>query len=253
MALAMAFLAGGTVALFSLLIGGHPLQVIGYLASGWAPAFVLAALWRATRSLTLVMQLSVIAAIVIGVLFHLFVGDSNDVWRTVVEGTDEFLRQRVPPAQYEELTASPETLPNLIATALIAAAWLVAVFEFVAGGALYEKLPSASVRFGRFRNLDFGRVLAAVFLLVLVLGFVVDSVLIQHANLVLFTAFLIQGLVVMHWLYAEGLLPVIALILVYGLLLVIAEHTMIVLAVIGYTDAWFRIRHRFKKSEGSKL
>ncbi len=49
-------------------------------------------------------------------------------------------------------------------------------------------------------------------------------------------------------MHAEGMLPVAALVAVYCLLPFLQILLMALLAVLGYTDAWFDIRRRMKKA-----
>jgi hypothetical protein len=60
--------------------------------------------------------------------------------------------------------------------------------------------------------------------------------------------FWLQGLSIVHWLHAEEILPLGAVVAVYLLLPLLQVLVFTVLAVIGYMDAWFGFRHRMKKA-----
>ena len=60
--------------------------------------------------------------------------------------------------------------------------------------------------------------------------------------------FWLQGLAIVHWMHAEGLLPLAAVVAVYILLPLLQVLLITVLAVLGFTDAWFGYRRRMKKT-----
>jgi len=104
------------------------------------------------------------------------------------------------------------------------------------------------VDFGRFRDLNFGRVIALTMALVSLLAFVTDTTWLQNVAFVLFVMFMMQGLAIVHWLYGAGKLPRIAVVSLYVLLPFLQVLLVMVLALIGYTDAWFAFRRRFEKA-----
>ena len=80
------------------------------------------------------------------------------------------------------------------------------------------------------------------------LAFVVTATWLQNLAFMLFVVFWIQGLSIVHWMHAQGTLPLAALIAVYALLPFLQILLMTVLAVLGYMDAWFGFRARMKKA-----
>ena len=68
------------------------------------------------------------------------------------------------------------------------------------------------------------------------------AVWMQNIAFLMFAAFWLQGLAIVHWLNGQGLLPVFALVAVYVLLLLINVLLAVPLAVLGYIDAWFHFR-----------
>ena len=82
-----------------------------------------------------------------------------------------------------------------------------------------------------------------------VLAFAVGVVWIQNIAIVLFAVFWLQGLAIVHWLYIDGHLPLFVVIATYFLMLVLHVFLFSALAVLGYTDAWFRFRQRATKQQ----
>jgi len=126
--------------------------------------------------------------------------------------------------------------------------WMLYVIGMLLGYALYKRLPGETGEYGRFRDVNLGRVIAFFLALASVLAFLVDAAWIQNIAFVMFVMFWMQGLAIVHWLRGQGMLPLAALIAVYALLPFLQVLLMTALAVFGYTDAWFGFRRRMKKA-----
>jgi uncharacterized protein YybS (DUF2232 family) len=128
------------------------------------------------------------------------------------------------------------------------ALWVLYIAGLLLGYGLYKKLPAETADYGRFRNLNFGRVIAFTLALVSLLAFLVDVNWLSNLAFVMFVVFWIQGLAIVHWMHAEGLLPLAAVIAVYILLPLLQVLLITALAIFGYMDAWFDLRRRIKKA-----
>ncbi len=252
----LALLAGGTLALFALIIGASPLSVVAMIAIAWLPVYLLATIWQVTRSEVLVLQLSLIIAVAALLSFHLVVGDVTLFWQPIFDAVDEAYRQAGAASPFatlqEEYAATPGSLAVTMTTAVTAAVWLAAVFEFMLGGALYNKLPGERPRFGRIRDIDFGRVLATIFVAVTVVSLLSGSTLLEEVAALMFAAFLLQGFVVAHWLHLEGHAPVWVVLIAYASVLLLWQYALMAIAVVGYLDALFRARRRLVEKKGSR-
>ena len=80
------------------------------------------------------------------------------------------------------------------------------------------------------------------------LAFVVNAAWLSNIAFVMFVVFWIQGLAIVHWMHAEGTLPLAAVVSVYILLPLLQVLLITALAVLGYMDAWFDFRRRLKKA-----
>jgi hypothetical protein len=242
LALVEGAIAAAVLLTVSLLFGVSITSVTTLMLGTWVPVFLLAMLLLRARSLTLVMQISVIVAVAAMLGFYAFVSDPVAFWQPYLAAMDEFAKQNGLQLNMEMFTAEVMTVSAVLAF------WMLYVIGLLLGYALYKRLPGETGDFGRFRDMNFGRVIAIAMALASVLAMLLNIGWIQNLAFVMFVFFWIQGLAIVHWLHAEGVLPVAALVAVYILLPFLQILLMALLAVLGYTDAWFNIRRRMKKA-----
>lgn len=215
--------------------------VVGALAI-WVPALLLATLLQFTRSLTLTLQTSVLIAVLAMIAFFLLAGDVNEFWRTVLVSIVEVWREMGLTNQADLLVAEMDTIVQQMTMVAIVTSWSVHVASCVLGYKLFRALPETSDRFGRFRDLNFGRVIALLMALASIGAFLSGAVWLQNIAFVLFAVFWIQGLSIVHWLHGEGHIPIFGVIAVYVLMPFLNAILLMGLAVTGYIDAWFGFR-----------
>jgi hypothetical protein len=213
-------------------------------ATIWLLPLVLAVLLRQWRSITLVMQTMVIVAVVGILAFHAVVDDVDAFWVNLFSAQAQLLSQ----AGLQEWA----DLLNNNKAALAPQATLIVAFSIWQGNVLTLLLAYAMARslqdnkgsFGRFSDLNFGRVLAIVLAVSSVAAWFSEIVWLQNAAMLLFLSFWMQGLAVLHWLRAEGRLPVFAVIVLYALLPFLHMLVISAMAATGYADAWVGFRRR---------
>jgi len=237
-----ALIAAAVLLTVSLLLGVSIASMTVLMAGTWVPVLLLAVVLLNTRSLTLAMQVSVIVTILMMLGFYVVVQDPVAFWQPYLVRMAELARQSNLQLNTELLSAEVMTISAALAF------WMLYVFGLLLGYALYRRMPGETGAFGRFRDLNLGRVIALTLALTSVLAFLVDGAWIQNTAFVLFVMFWMQGLAIVHWMHGEGILPLAALIAVYVLLPFLQVLLMTALAVFGYTDAWFGFRRRMKKA-----
>ena len=237
-----ALIAAAVLLTVSLLLGVSIASMTVLMAGTWVPVLLLAVVLLNTRSLTLAMQVSVIVTILMMLGFYVVVPDPVAFWQPYLVRMAELARQSNLQLNTELLSAEVMTISAALAF------WMLYVFGLLLGYALYRRMPGETGAFGRFRDLNLGRVIALTLALTSVLAFLVDGAWIQNTAFVLFVMFWMQGLAIVHWMHGEGILPLAALIAVYVLLPFLQVLLMTALAVFGYTDAWFGFRRRMKKA-----
>ena len=237
-----ALIAGAAILTASLLFGTSTASVVTLIAGTWVPVLLLAVLLVSTRSLTLTVQVSVIVAISMMVGFYVVVADPAAFWQPYLELMAEVARQSGLELNEDLLNAEVMTVSATLAF------WMLYVTGLLLGYGLYKKLPAETSDYGWFRDLSFGRVIAFTMALVSLVAYVVDVTWLQNVAFVMFVTFWIQGLAVVHFMRARGLIPPGAVIAVYVLVPLLQVLMITALAIVGYMDAWFGFRRRMKKA-----
>lgn len=246
----IAGLAAVILLLAAVIVSSSPWRVLLQVASMWLPILGFAHVMRVTQSLTLTLQLTVIFVVVGAALFMVLMSDPVAFWQQVI-ATDPLLESlRAPLREWQAaLGASDLQFAGIMTTMYAVGFWFGLVIVIQAGYWLYQQVPGNSPDFGRFRDLNFGRIIALLLVGTSVAGFVSSAVWIQIVAVVLFAAFWLQGAALAHWLRATGKLPVFGVVAVYALTVVLPQYVFTAVAVIGYTDAWFDFRSRVPKQQ----
>ena len=242
MAIIEALIAASLMVVVTLVIGVPVVSIIVLALVAWAPVMLLAVLLVTTRSLTLTTQVSVILAVAGLLGFHVVVADPAAFWEPVLVKMGELARQSGLELNTELLNAELMTVSTTLAF------WILPTAAMLLGYGLYKKLPGETRSYGFFRDLSFGKVIAVALAVVSMLAFAIDSSVLQGVAAVLFVAFCVQGVALVHWMHAQAMLPVGVVISMYILLPLLQVLLVTVLAVFGYMDAWFEFRRRMKKA-----
>lgn len=237
-----ALVAAAALLTVSLIFGVSLASLVTLMAGTWVPVLLLALLLINSRSLTLTVQVSVIVALVAMTGFYVVVADPAAFWAPYLTTMAEIAQQSGLELNEELLDAKIMTVSATLAF------WMLYIVGLLLGYGLYRKLPTGTEELGRFRDLNLGRVIAFAMALVSLLALVVNGVWLQNFAFVLFAMFWLQGLAIVHWLHAEEILPLGAVVAVYVLLPLLQVLVFTALAIIGYMDAWFGFRRRMKKA-----
>lgn len=208
----------------------------------WLPAMLLGTLLAITRSLTLTLQLSVIIALLAVCGFFLVADEPTALGQSIVSGIIELYRQSGLTEQADWLASQQTLLAESMTMVALLTNWSVHAASLVLGYKLLRQLPDETDRYGRFRDLNFGRVIALIMALASVMALLVDAVWLQSIAFLLFAVFWMQGLAIVHWLRGRGHLPLFGLVAVYVLVPFLNILLLMGLAVVGYIDAWFGFR-----------
>ncbi len=243
-----AAIAAALLAVIALVSGAGLAQVPASVLTTWLPALLLGATLQLSRSLTLTLQVSVLVAALMTVGFHVVVDDIVAYWEPVTSYMLEWARQSQLHEQVQLMESQPVMTANMVTIAIVLSSWGLYVLYLLFGYLAYSRMSAKPGDFGRFRELNFGRVLALIMALISVLALVSGSAVIQNLAFVLFAMFWLQGLAVLHWMHAEGRIALLVIIVVYVLMPVLHIFLFLALAVLGYTDAWFGYRRRAAKT-----
>lgn len=242
LALIEALAAAAVLITVSLLFGVSVPSLAALMATTWVPVFLLALLLLRSRSLALTMQVSVIVAALLLLGFYVAIDDPVAFWQPYITMMEELVKQNNLQLNTDMLTAEVMTVSAVLAF------WVLYVVGLLLGYAIYQRLPRETDNFGRFRDLSFGRVIAIAVALTSALAFVINVTWLQNLAFILFVVFWMQGLAMVHWLHTQGQLPLAAVVAIYALMPFLQVLLMTVLAIVGYTDAWFDFRRRIKQA-----
>lgn len=236
--------AGALLLLVAMVAGAPVSQVVGAVASTWLPAVLFALALQVSRSLTLTLQLSALLATATVAGFYVVVNDLVVYWQPVLTSLQDWSSANQLFEQAQLIEQQPALTANMLTMAFVLASWMLYVVYLLAGYRLYAGTPGETHNYGRFCDLNFGRVMALMVAVLSLLALFIGAAWLQSTAFVLFAVFWLQGLAVVHWMYAAGYLPLIVVIIAYVLLPVLHIFLVMALAVLGYVDAWFRFRRR---------
>ncbi len=180
--------------------------------------------------------------------FFVLVSEPVSFWQQVIAA--EPVLQSLQLQEWKSAVGATESqFAGVMTTMFAIGFWFGLVIVVLLGYWLYQQLPGNSPRFGRFCDLNFGRVIALLLAVTSIVGFALDAVWIESIAFILFAVFWLQGAAMVHWLRSRGLVPTIAVSAVYVLTILVPQYVFPALAVLGYTDAWFRYRDRVTKQQ----
>jgi len=242
LALVEGCIAAAVLLTVSLIFGVSISSIVTLMTGTWVPVFLLAIMLLGSRSLTLTVQVAIIVAALALLGFYVVVVDPVAFWQPYIDTMAEIVRQNNLQLNLELLTAEVMTVSAALAF------WMLYTVGLLLGYALYKRLPGETGEYGRFCDLNLGRVIAVMMALTSLLAFAFNATWLQNLAFMMFVVFWIQGLSIVHWMHAQGTLPLAALIAVYALLPFLQVLLLTALAVLGYMDAWFGFRRRMKKA-----
>lgn len=238
-ALAMALLAG--VALAS---GGDPVPMLEVTSVMWGPVLLLAGLLQMYRSLNLVFQVAAILGVVGVSLVLVAMPDPVSVLGEVMGPVKEQFSVAGQELSEESWNSIFRVMPGVM-TGLVTLVCLAGLFV---GRVWQDGLEEHAGRFGaEFRQLKLGTILTALSTLAIVTALLVGGLWIENVMWVFVVLLMLQGLSLAHFLVSEGGWPVALLVVVYGMLVLLLQLALPLLAVCGYLDNWFGLRQKLAR------
>jgi uncharacterized protein YybS (DUF2232 family) len=196
------------------------------------------------------VAVAVACAAVVG--FHAIQGDVQTFWM-------QWIDAQVKPSLSAAALSVPEDVWPMIAqsmTGLLASVALAFALTGVILGRYWQAMLFNPNGFQReFHALQLGKGLAIFNVLILVMAFMQDwpaSSIAVDLLTVMTLAFTLQGLAVTHYFVAQKKASVAWFYGVYPLIILIPQAMMMV-ASVGFMDAWFRLRERLTPPSGPNL
>ena len=188
--------AAAILALVSLALSVPVAQVLANALFIWLPAILLAALMRNTRSMTLATQVAALVALLVTLAFYVVLGDPVTWWSEVLVDVGAAFREMGLEQHADALTAQREVVAGQMTTLVVLAGWILYVMVVLLGYAVWQTLPGKGPAYGRFCDLNLGRVLALTMAVSSVLAVLTGSDWLQNLAFVAFM--LAPGLVLMR-------------------------------------------------------
>lgn len=236
--------AGATLLLvLAMWVIGRPVPV-GLVYSLWVlgPPLALGVLLRRTDSLSLALQVAVLAGVAMAVLLHATLGDPARFWAPFVRDLADEMQRRGLPMQLEQ-----DGLVETLARTLWG--WVTVLTVLLAMCALFlarwwqARAAGQGGRFGaEFRELRIGQALGVASALAIGASFLSDRTLVDDLGRLFMGALMIVGLAAAHRFKAAGRLGAAWLGLIYVLLVLLAPVMVAALAGWGFVDNWLRSR-----------
>jgi hypothetical protein len=243
--LGMAVALGATVLLtLAMWTIGRPVPV-GLIYSAWVlgPPLALAVVLARTQSLSMCMQLAVLAGVVLLVLLHVTLGDPAKFWAPFVRDLAEEMQKRGLPMDLEK-NGLAETLARTLWGWVTALTILLAMCAiFLARWWQTRLLPQHAGQFGaEFQQLRLGVVLGAAGAVLICASLFTDQALVDDMERIFLGALMLVGLAAAHRYKAAGRLNGAWLWAIYVLLVLMAPIMVAAMAGWGFVDNWLRSR-----------
>jgi hypothetical protein len=238
------FVAFGAALLLTLAMWmiGRPVPV-GLIYSAWVlgPPVALAVILGRTGSLSLCLQLAVLAGAALLFVLHLSLGDPAQFWAPFVRDLAEEMQRRGLPMDLEA-NGLAETLARTLW------GWVTALTMLLAMSALFlarwwqRQLPGQDEgRFGsEFQELRLGVTLGVVGAVLIAASLFTDRALVDDLERIFLGALMLVGLAAAHRFKAAGRLNGAWLWAIYALLVLAAPLMVAAMAGWGFVDNWVR-------------
>lgn len=221
------------------------------MISSWMPVIVMAVVLRRTISLNLAI-LSGAALVALGIVIaYLVIPDPAASWRELFAVFTENIASQAPvdaennPVQMKELLDKASTLMTGFYAATL---FLIASLSLLLARGWQARLFNPGGLQREFHELRFGKGASIVGLGLLVAGQALRIEMLYSLAMLVVAVFAFQGMAVIHALITARKLPRGWLIAAYVLLLLVSPESVLVVGLIGMTDAWLDYRKRFGNS-----
>ena len=212
----------------------------------WLPAILLALVYVKSSSTTLTIQ--VLSLITIGVLliFYLIVENPESFWNQILINTKDILLESGLDDEAMIIQDQMNLISGQIVSMIGVMIWSLYSFLVTLGVNISHSNDVDSKKSGSFINLNLGKSIASIAALSSLSLFVFDSLWIENLAYMSLLFFWLQGISIIHWLRANNIISRFFLVFIYILFPILNIFIVMLLAVVGYTDAWFNFRSKIK-------
>lgn len=244
-------LLSGTRAIVVSIVG---ITAVSYLMTGspelgitiglvqWLPMMILAEILRRTLSLSFTLVAGMVLAIIAVIVQFTLWPDSEAIWTSLLMSLFQGAEQ--PGVDMAQFEAALQVMVHWMTIMLIAVMYSTFIATLMASRWFQARLAGSQGYRDEFYAIRLGRVLAVITLLVLAIAVAMDQDWLYAAMIVMLSAFLYQGLAVVHSL-AHARKKGGWLVVLY-VLMVIFPHVVGMTALLGILDNWMDLRAKLK-------
>lgn len=224
-----------------------------YALAVWIPLWLVAMQLRKTISLPLSLSLVTLISALVVLAIHVMLGDPVTQWAGMLNTmfSDMFAEAATPEMGAEEMIA----MASQVITGILGAAFVMGMMFSLSLARWWQSLLYNPGGFGvEFRALKLDKtstVIATLILVWAVFGAGLGS-LASDLAFVVVSAFSVPGIALFHDVLERTKASIAWAFVLYGLLLFIAPHLLVLLTLIAVIDAWVDLR-RFIKTKDTPV
>ncbi len=243
----VAFVAVLVLSILSMVSTGNILIAAVFGAVVWLPVWLLAIVLRQTVSLPITLAVATLICGVAVLAFHLFIGNTVEWWQGVLDKVlaEAFTQPGVNAADVEMMrSAASQYMTGLMASAFFISMVLSVFLARWWQATLYNP-GGFKLEFLQFRVDKSIAILGALIMVWALLNPVPGS-LASDLSIVISLYASVAGVALIHHWVAVTEAHKAWIILLYLLLVFIAPQILVLLAIIGFADAWLNIRRFYE-------
>ena len=212
----------------------------------WLPAILLALIYIENSSITLTIQVLTLMTIGALLIFYLLIENPESFWNQILMNTKDILLESGLNDEAMIIQDQMSLISGQIAAMIGVMTWSLYSFLVTLGVNIFQSNAIDSKKNGSFIDLNLGKSIASIAALSSLCLFVFDSSWIENLAYMSLLFFWLQGLSIVHWLRANSIISRFFLIFLYILFPILNIFIVMLLALVGYTDAWFNFRSKIK-------
>jgi hypothetical protein len=244
MAVGLALAVSTVIAMVS---GLQPLAPAAVMLSSWLPVIVMAVVLRSTIRLELAIAAGAVLVLIGVVMVYLLIDDPAAGWREIIAIIAESAELRpgnlqdAEPEQIKDLLDKTSTLMTGFYASTL---FIIATLSLLLARSWQAKLFNPGGMKREFHELRFGKIVSGIGLAILLAAQVTGFEVLNSVAMVLATLFTIQGMAVVHSAVDRLGLRTAWLVAAYVLLLMMVPYSLMVIGLLGISDAWLDYRNR---------
>lgn len=206
----------------------------------WLPIVILAQVLRSTKSIAMMMLIGLALALFAVTLQFLVWPDLEADWLLVIEESIVQLKEH-PEYQDVDIANNARVLVHFMVLVLGSAMYSLFIGILLMARSMQARLADSDGFSAEFRAISFGKRTGLVAVILLAASFWVNQAWISSIAFLVMTAFLFQGIAVVHTKISRSKRPRLLNTLFYVLLLIFPQ-AVVVTALVGLLDNWLILR-----------